>query len=50
VLRSVSTGQFLCKNQRNAKGLLGNEEVGKDLIEQLGPLIDYWQDDNSAEK
>lgn len=31
-------------------GLLSKEEVGKDLLDQLDPLIDYWQDDNSDEK
>ncbi|OGQ93983.1 MAG: hypothetical protein A2521_04355 [Deltaproteobacteria bacterium RIFOXYD12_FULL_57_12] len=31
-------------------GLLTEDEIGEDLIEQLGPMIGFWQDGNLDEK
>jgi hypothetical protein len=30
-------------------GILTADEVGQELVEQLGPLIDFWQDGSSDE-
>jgi len=31
-------------------GLLTEDEVGKDLVERLGPRIDFWENGDSEEK
>ena len=31
-------------------GFLTKDEIGKELVERLEPMINYWQDDDSDEK